>query len=115
MVGAVLLWALTPVMACLVPCIAPAPAKDHCAHEMAMDCEHSMTAANDACCQAPSWPRSLLNQDNVSEPLKHILTQAIFVANIAAPDVLTEQPASPVFFASPPDEGAPLSPTVLRI
>lgn len=112
---AVLLWAAMPVVACLMPCLAPAQAKQECFDQMAMPCEHSVMPASDQCCQAASGPEAAMIQGQATQSLKHALVAVPVSVRISLPDVLARQLASLAFFESPPAEAPPLSSSVLRI
>jgi hypothetical protein len=114
-VGAVLLWAVTPVLACLLPCLATAPAKQECSHHMAMHCGHSMITAGRTCCQVSSRPEIATAETQVSQSQKRVLAVAPVVAHASLSDVPATRPASLAFFESPPNESSPSSPSVLRI
>jgi hypothetical protein len=113
-IGAVLLWAVTPVLACLLPCLAMAPAKQECSHHMAMHCGHSMVAAGRTCCQMSSHPGFTTVETPVNKLQKRALAVVPVVGHFSPPEV-TPRPTSLAFLESPPQEGPPLSSSVLRI
>jgi hypothetical protein len=113
-VGAVLLWAVTPVLACLLPCLATAPAKQECSHHVAMHCGRSMIGAGRDCCQVSSRPEIATVETQVSQSQKRDLAVVLVVAHVPL-SIPATRPASLAFFESPPDEASPRSPSVLRI
>ena len=114
-VGAVLLWAGTPVVVCLMPCLSPAPAKQECPHKMATHCEYSVMPVSRSCCQGPSRPETILTEGQASQSLKHVLAAVPVIAHISLPEVLTTPLVTLAFFESPPAEAPPLSSSVLKI
>lgn len=113
-VGAVLLWAVTPALACLLPCLATTPAKQECSHHMVMHCGRSMMAAGRTCCQVSSRPELVTVETQVGQSQKRVLAIVPVVARVCAPEVRLRT-ASMAFFESPPPEAHPLSSSVLRI
>ena len=113
-VAAALLWAVTPVSACLLPCLANAPAKQECSRHMAMHCGNSMITAGRTCCQVSSRPEIATVETQVGKSQKRDLAVVPVVTHVP-PSELTRRPASLAFFESPPDEASPPSPSVLRI
>jgi len=113
-IAAVLLWAVTPALACLLPCLAIAPAKQECSHHMAMHCERSMVTAGRTCCQMSSRPEVTTVETRINKLQRRVLAVVPVVAHVPLPEA-TPQPASLAFFESPPYEALPLSSSVLRI
>jgi len=113
--GAVLLWAVTPAMACLLPGFAPTPAEQECCHHMANHCGQSAMPASHACCHAPSRPETVVVQGQASLPLKHVIAAIPAIARVCLPNVLSASLARVAFLESPPGETPPRSPSVLRI
>jgi len=111
-VGAVLLWAVTPVLACLLPCLATASAKQECSQHMAMHCERSTITAGRTCCQVSSRPEMATAETQVSQSQKRVFAVVLVVAHVSLSDVPANRPASLAFLESPPNES---SPSVLRI
>ena len=112
-VGAVLLWAVTPVLACLLPCLAMAPAKQECSRHMAMHCGRSMVAASSTCCQMSSHTGITTVETPVNKLQNRVFAVVPVVGHFSRPEVPT--PTSLAFLESPPHEGPPLSSSVLRI
>ena len=112
-VGAVLLSAVTPVLACLLPCLAIVPAKQECSHHMAMDCGRSRITAGRTCCQLSSHLEIGTVETQVSQSQKRALAVVPVVAHVS-PSEATLRP-SLAFFESRPDEDPPPSSSVLRI
>ena len=114
LLAAVLLWAVTPAVACLLPGFAPTPVEQECCHHMASHCGQAVMPASHACCQDPSRP-DVLVQGQATLLLKH----AVVVATVPVPIVLADVAAKPALssslFPSPPGESPPGSSTVLRI
>jgi hypothetical protein len=113
-VGAVLLWAVTPVLACLLPCLAMAPANQECSRHMAMHCGHSMVAASRTCCQMSSHPGITTVETPVNKLQKRVLAVVPVVGHVSLPEV-TPRRAFLAFLESPPREAPPPSSSVLRI
>jgi hypothetical protein len=113
-VGAVLLWAVTPVLACLLPCLATAPDKQECSRHMAMHCGHSMVTNGRSCCQMSSRPVITTVETPINKLQKRVLAVVPVVGHIFPPEVTPRQ-ASFAFLESPPHESPPPSPSVLRI
>ena len=114
-VGAVLLWAVTPVLACVLPCLAIASANQECSHHMAMDCGGSMITASRTCCQISSQSEIATLEIQVSQLQKRVMAAAVVAVHVSLPDVSTTGPAALAFSESPPREALPLSCSVLRI
>lgn len=113
-IGAVLLWAVTPVLACLLPCLVTAPAKQECSRHMAMHCGHSMVTAGRTCCRVSSRPEIATVEIRTNKVQERVLAVVPVVAHVFA-SVVTPRPTSLAFLESPPQEGPPLSSSVLRI
>jgi len=113
MVGAVLLWTATPVMACLIPCLTPTPSKQECARHMGMDCGHTMMTAGRTCCQMSSRPGPATVETQVNRSQKRVDAAVPVVVHAFLSDV-SLQSTSPTIFKSPPNETPPLL-SVLRI
>ena len=113
-IGTVLLWAVTPALACLLPCMAIPQAKQECSRHMAMHCGRSMVTAGRACCQISFRPEITTGETQINKLHKRVLAVASVVGHVSPPEV-TPRPASLAFLESPPQEGPPLSSSVLRI
>lgn len=113
-VGAVLLWAVAPVMACLLPCLTTAHAKQDCSHHMAMPCGHATITAARTCCQVSSPPMMARVENDATQSQKRALDVVALVAHTPSSLVVAQWTAS-TFFESPPSEDAPHSFSVLRI
>jgi hypothetical protein len=113
-VSAVVFWAVTPVLACLLPCLATASAKQECSYHIAMHCGRSMITAGRICCQVSSRPEMATVGTQISQSQKRVLAVVAVVAHVS-PSEVTPRPASLAFFESPPHEAPPLSSFVLRI
>jgi hypothetical protein len=113
-VAAVLLWAVTPVLACVLPCLATAPTKQECSRHMAMHCGRSMITAGPTCCQASSRPEIATVETQISKLQKRVLAVVPIEAHVS-PSELTPRSASLAFFESAPPDAHPLSCSVLRI
>jgi hypothetical protein len=113
-VGAVLLWAGTPVLACLLPCLATPPAQQECYRHVAMHCGRTMISAAPRCCQVSSHRAIATVETQVSQWQKRALV-VVAVINHVYPSVVTSQLATLVFSESPPDQASPPSSSVLRI
>ena len=112
-IGAVTLWAVTPALACLLPCFAVTPAKQECSRHMAMHCGRSMVTAGRTCCQISSRPEITTVETRSNKLQKRVLAVVPVVAHVS-PSAVTPGPTSFAFFESPPHD-PPLSSSVLRI
>lgn len=112
-IGAVLLWAVTPALACVLPCLANTPAKQECPRHVAMRCGHSMISAGRTCCQMSSRPETATVETRIKLQ-KRVLAMVAVVVRVSPPEA-TPQPASLAFLESPPHEALPPSCSVLRI
>jgi hypothetical protein len=111
--GAVLLWAVTPAMACLLPGFALTPAERECCHHMAGHCGQSVMPASHTCCQAPTHPAAL-SQAQADLPLKNAIAGLPISAYALSSAVTSTFLRSPAFVESPPGR-ASWSSSVLRI
>ena len=113
-IGTVLLWAVTPALACLLPCMAIPQAKQECSRHMAMHCGRSMVTAGRTCCEVSSRPAITAVETQISKLQKRVLAVVSVFAHVCPPEA-TPQPASLAFLESPPHEALPLPCSVLRI
>ena len=113
-VGAVLLWAVTLVLACLLPCLATAPAQQECSRHVAMHCGRTMISAAPHCCQVSSHRAIATVETQVSQSQKRDRV-VVAVINHVSPPAVASQSATLVFSESPPDQAPPPSSSVLRI
>ena len=113
-IGAVLLWAVTPALACLLPCFDVAPSKQECSRHMAMHCGRSMVTAGRTCCQMSSRPEITTVETRNNKLQERAFAVVAVVAHVS-PSAVTPGPTSFTFFESPPHDGPPLSSSVLRI
>ena len=113
-IAAVLLWAVTPALACLLPCFAVAPAKQECSRHMAMHCGRSMVTAGRTCCQIFSRPEITTVEMRSNKLQERVLAAVPVVAHVS-PSAVRPAPTSLAFLESPPHEGPPPSSSVLRI
>lgn len=112
--GAVLLWAVAPAMACLLPGFAPTPAERECCRHMAQHCGQSAMPASHACCQAPTYPETVVVQQPAS-PLKNATSAAPTTTHVHLPAFAATPLRCPAFFESPPGQLPSCSSSVLRI
>ena len=110
----VLLWAVAPVLSCLLPCLASVTVKQDCSHHMAMECPARTITTGRDCCRMSSRPELAAVGAQISPPQKRVLPAGLVVFQTSLPGMLTDRPAS-LFFESPPDEASPPSFPVLRI
>lgn len=113
--GAVLLWAVTPAMACLWPGFAPTPAERACCHHMTEHCGQSAMPASHTCCQAPIYPETVVVQGGANLPLKNAIAAVPAKVQVSLPDLLAAPEASHAFSESPPGQPPSCSSSVLRI
>jgi hypothetical protein len=113
--GALLLWAVTPAMACLLAGFAPSRAEHACCNHMTEHCGHSAMPTSHACCQAPIYPETVVVQGGTNLPLKNTIaalpttTYAHLFALVAASSRCF------AYFESPPGKAPSCSSSVLRI
>jgi len=113
-VGAILLWAVTPVLGCVLPCLTETHAKQECSHHMAMHCGRSTITSGSSCCLISSHPDMMTVKRYVPESQKRTGALVAVVTDASLSDVLTSR-VSLTFLESPPNEISPYSPSVLRI
>lgn len=114
-IGTALLWAATPLVACVLPCLAARPAKQECTRHMAMHCGPSMKSASGACCGTVSTAAVATVEQQVTPTLKSVLTVVALVTEASVSDP-TSQRAPEAFAESPPGGSSPPSSiSVLRI
>jgi hypothetical protein len=112
--GAVLLWAVTPTMACLLPSFALTPAERQCCHHVAEHCGQSAMPASHACCHAPTHPESVVVQGQANLPLKNVIAAVLATTHVHGPAVLAGSSRSLAFLESPP-QAPSRSSSVLRV
>ncbi len=112
--GAVLLWAVTPVLACLLPCLAAAPARQQCPHRMATHCGGPTMTAGRTCCQMSSRAEMATVETQVGGSQRRVFVAVSVVANVSLSNV-TPRPSSVVLFESPPNGAPPPFSSVRRI
>ncbi len=113
--GAVLLWAVTPAMACLLPGFAPTPAERECCHYMAAHCGQSAMPASHTCCQTPIYPETVVVQGQANLPLKNAIAALPANTHAHLPAAIAISSRCLAFFESPPGQAPSRSSPVLRI
>jgi len=113
--GAVLLWAVTPAMACWLPGFAPPPAESECCHHRAGHCGQSAMPASHTCCQAPNRPAALVVQAPANLPLKNTIAALPTTTHTHLSAVIAASSRCLAFFESPPGQTTSCSSSVLRI
>ena len=113
--GAVLLWAATPAMACLLPGSAPTPAEHACCHHMIEHCGQSAMPTNHACCQAPIYPETVVVQGGANLPLKNTIAALPTTTHADLSAALAASSRCLALLESPPGEASHCSSFVLRI
>jgi hypothetical protein len=113
--GAALLWAATPAMACLLSGFVQTQAERECCHHMPEHCGQSAMPATHACCQAPIHPETVVTPGRTNSPRKNMVAAVPAMARVLLPAVNTIPLRSLAFFESPPGQAAPGSSSVLRI
>jgi hypothetical protein len=111
--GAVLLWAGTPAMACLLPGRAQTEAERECCHHMAEHCGQSGMPSSHACCQGPIYPEAVVVQGQAS-PLKNATAAVPTTIGVHLP-VLAASSRCLVSLESPPGQPSSYTSSVLRI
>jgi hypothetical protein len=112
-VGAVLFWAATPVLNCLLPCLTTSQAKQECPHHMTMHCGQSTITAGHNCCLVSARLQMASVENDTNHLQKRAVALASAVTIISSVDNPT-QSFSLTFLESPPSEYSPHS-AVLRI
>lgn len=112
--AAVLLWAATPAMACLLPGLPQTEAERECCHHVAEHCGQSAMPASHACCQAPTYPEPVVLQGQAS-PLKNAITAVPATIGVHLPAVLATSSGCLAFLESPPGQPPSCPSSVLRI
>ncbi|MGD0791450.1 MAG: hypothetical protein ABR920_06735 [Terriglobales bacterium] len=113
--GAVLLWAATPAMACLLPAFVLTLAERECCHHMAGHCGQSAMPASHTCCQAPIYPETVVAQGQANLPLKNAIAALPATTYSHLPAVIATSSRSLAFLESPPGLAPSRSSSVLRI
>ena len=113
--GAVLLWAATPTMTCLLPCFAQTTAERGCRHRMAEHCGQSAMSASHGCCRALNHPEALVVQGQANLPSKNVIAAVPTTTHVHLPAVIATSLRSLAFCESPPGQPPSCSSSVLRI
>ena len=113
-VAAVLFWAVTPVLACLMPCLAPTPAAG-CSHTMAMHCGHLTMSAGGNCCQMSVRSQMATVEKELNSSQKHPLAAVAAVEAESLSNVSAIHAVRIAFFESPPAQAPPPVSSILRI
>jgi hypothetical protein len=113
-VGAVLLWAVTPVIACVAPCFTGARLKEECPLHMAMQCPQAVVHATASCCVVSARPDVATLENHATQIDEHVLA-VVASLSAKAPAALSASTASLVASSSPPNEASPPSLSVLRL
>jgi hypothetical protein len=112
--GAVLLWAGTPAMACLLLGLAQTEAGQECCHHKAEHCGQSGMPSGHACCQGPIYPEAVVVQGQAS-PLKNATAAVPTTIGVHLPAVLAASSRCLASPGSPPGQPPSCSSSVLRI
>lgn len=112
--GAVLLWAAAPALACLLPGLAQTEAERACCHHMPGHCGRSAMPVSHACCQAPIYPETVVVQEQAS-PLKNAISALPTTIGVQLPAVLAASSRCLAFLETPPGQPLSRSASVLRI
>jgi hypothetical protein len=113
--GAVLLWAATPTMACLLPGFALTLAERECCHHMAVHCGQSAMPASHACCRAPAQSEPAVLQGQANLPLRNAIVAVPATTHVLWPAVAATSLRSAGLLESPPGSPPTCSSSVLRI
>src|SRR5215467_9649174 len=81
------LWAITPVMACVLPGATMTPAERECCHHMAEQCGSSTMPASHSCCKAQGPTNTVLPQAQAAAGPVRPLTVAV-VLPVASSETL---------------------------
>ena len=112
---AVLLWAATPAIACLLPGFAPTSAERECCHHMVEHCGHSAMPASHSCCHVTDHPETMVVQGQANLPLKNAIAAVPAIPYVCLPAVILTSSKCLAFFESPPGQSPTGSLSVLRI
>jgi len=113
--GAVLLWAATPTMACLLPGLLQTEAERRCCHHMAEHCGPTAMPSSHACCHAPNHQEALVVQEQGNLPLKNAIAAVPATTHVRGPFVLAVSLRPLAFCESPPGQLPSRSSSALRI
>ena len=111
--GMVLLWAVTPSIACLLPGHVPAPVVKQCCHQAAEDCGQTSAPVTHACCNAPTRPDAVLVLPDTRQQDRDVTALVISESLTLLAVPAHVQNHSP--FGSPPGDPVSFQPSVLRI
>lgn len=113
--GAALLWAATPAMACLLSGFVQTEAARGCCHHMPERCGQAAMPATHACCQAPIHPATVVIPGQTSLTRKNTIAAVPATTRVLLPAIISASLRFAAFFESPPGQAAPGSSSVLRI
>ncbi len=113
--GTVLLWAVTPAMACLLASFVPNPAEHACCHHMTEHCGQSAMPTSHACCQPPIYPETVVVQSGTNLPLKNTIAALPTATHAHLSALVAASSRCFAYFQSPPSEAPSCSSSVLRI
>jgi hypothetical protein len=113
--ASVLLWALTPTVACLLPGFSPTPAEMECCQKMAQHCGSSEMPASHACCTPSHQQETVVIHGQVSLLLKHAVGALAPSLDAPVPDLSSVSARLLLPGESPPIPLFPSSVAVLRI
>jgi len=110
----VLVWAMTPVVACALEGSAQTPAERECCMHMAEHCDSTMMPASHSCCRAPANRNATLTAGQTAAPVR----QFVAIVPVASPAPELPALAPHAVFSwlhSPPSEPSAGCSSVLRI
>ena len=115
LLSAVLLWAGTPAMACMLLGLGESTAESHCCHEMAAHCGQSAMPATHRCCQAPAYPEPVVTQGQNGVTLKDAIAALAVSQQGDLPAGVVVLSKCSGAAGSPPGEDVSCSSSVLRV
>ena len=110
----VLLWVVTPAIACVLPGATLTPAERECCHHMAGQCGQAAMPASHSCCQTKSHHSDALPQASSSAPTRQLSFIIVAVqTTFVVPEIAIDHLAT--YLHSPPPDTAFSSISILRI
>ena len=111
----VLVWAMTPAVACASQGSSLTPAERECCMQMAEHCDSTMMPASHSCCRAPANRNATLNAGQTAAPVRQFVA---LIVPVAVPTPALPAIAPHAMFSwlhSPPSEPSAGCSSVLRI
>lgn len=110
----VLLWAVSPAIACLMPGHGLTAPEQECCHHMAEQCSQTAMPTSHSCCQIPSGPPDAVVQASASLPIRNAVVVALVTHAITALPTRNSEVSAEHWYSPPLDPGCS-SISILRI